>query len=105
MFNLDFIRRSSLMGTFAQQKLHFQQMIMHAWHYQHDVDVHLLFCFDLYLLQRSCLTFFVDAHWWVPLYVQRPAKAIPFQQIIMHALHYQHDVDVHPYFVLILTFI
>ena len=30
----------------------------------------------------------------VPLCVQRPAKA-PFQQIIMHALHYQHDIDVH----------
>ena len=31
------------------------------------------------------LDFFVDPDWWVPLYVQRPAKAIPFQQIIMHA--------------------
>ena len=24
-----------------------------------------------------------------------PSKAVPFQQIIMHALYYQHDVDVH----------
>ena len=31
----------------------------------------------------------------VPLCVQRPAKTIPFQQIIMHALQYQHDLDVH----------
>ena len=31
----------------------------------------------------------------VPLCVQRPAKAMPFQQIIMHALQCQHDLDVH----------
>ena len=31
----------------------------------------------------------------VPLCVQRPAKTMPFQQIIMHALQCQHDVDVH----------
>ena len=31
----------------------------------------------------------------VPLCVQRPANAMPFQQIILHALHYQHDIDVH----------
>ena len=51
------------------------------------------------LLPRSCLTwiFFVDPHWWVPLCVQCPAKAMymPFKQIIMHALQSQHDVDVH----------
>ena len=49
------------------------------------------------LLPRSCLTcfFFVDPHWWVPLYVQRPVKAMHFQQIIMHALQCQHDLDVH----------
>ena len=42
----------------------------------------------------SCLTWicFVDPHWWVPLCVQRPAKAMPFQQIIIHALD---DVYVH----------
>ena len=28
----------------------FQQIIMHKLHYQHDNDVHLLFCFDLDLL-------------------------------------------------------
>ena len=49
------------------------------------------------LLTRSCLTwiFFVDPHWWVPHCVQHPAKAMPFQQIIMHALQCQHDRDVH----------
>ena len=31
----------------------------------------------------------------VPLCVQRPAKALPFQLIIMHALQCQHDLDVH----------
>ena len=45
------------------------------------------------LLPRSCLTwiFFVDSHWWVQLYVQRPAKAIPFQHISMQSLQRQHD--------------
>ena len=31
----------------------------------------------------------------VPLCVQHPAKTMPFQQIIMHALQCQHDLDVH----------
>ena len=79
----------------------FQQIIMHALQWQHDIDVHLLFCFDLdlhitssrgrVLLGRS----FVDPHWWVPLCVQCPAKVKAFKQIIMHALQCQHDVDVH----------
>ena len=49
------------------------------------------------LLPRSCLSwiFFVDPHWWVPLCVQCPAKAMPFQQIIIYALQCQHDIDVH----------
>ena len=49
------------------------------------------------LLPRSCLTWilFVDPHWWVPLCVQRPGNTMHFQQIIMHALQCQHDVDVH----------
>ena len=28
-------------------------------------------------------------------FVQRPAKAMPFQQIDMHAFQYTHDADVH----------
>ena len=49
------------------------------------------------LFPRSCVTWilFVDPHWWVSLCVQRPAKAMPVQQIIMHALQCQHDLDVH----------
>ena len=49
------------------------------------------------LLPRSCLTwiFLVDPHWCVPLCVHRPAKTMSFQQIIMHALQFQHDLDVH----------
>ena len=31
----------------------------------------------------------------VPLCVQRPAKTLLFQQIIMHALQCQHDIEVH----------
>ena len=31
----------------------------------------------------------------VPLCVQRPSKAMPFRQIIMHALQCQYDIDVH----------
>ena len=48
------------------------------------------------LLPRFCLTwiFFVDPHWWAPLCVQRPAKAMHFQQIINNALQCQHDLDV-----------
>ena len=54
------------------------------------------------LLPRSCLTwiFFVDPHWWVPICVQCPAKAMPFQQIIIHALQGQHDIDVYLLFCL-----
>ena len=49
------------------------------------------------LFQRLCITwiYIIDPHWWVPLFVQRPTKAMPFQQMIMHALQCQHDLDVH----------
>ena len=49
------------------------------------------------LFPRSCLTwiFSVNFYWWVQLCVQHPAKSMPFQQIIMHALQCQHDVYVH----------
>ena len=80
----------------------FQQIIMHALQCQHDLDVYLLFCFDLdlhnyNLFPRLCLTwiFSVNFYWWVQLCVQCPAKSMPFQQIIMHALQCQHDLDVH----------
>ena len=39
---------------------------------------------------------FIVPHWWVPPRVQHPVKAIiHFQQIVMHALQYEHDIDVH----------
>ena len=49
------------------------------------------------LFPRSCLTwiFSVNFYWWVQLCVQYPAKSMPFQQINMHALQCQHDIDVH----------
>ena len=49
------------------------------------------------LLPRSCFTwmFYFDPHWWVPLCMQCPAKAMHFKQMIMHTLQCQHDVDVH----------
>ena len=86
----------------------FQQIIMHALHYQHDVDVHLLFCFD------------IDPHLPVPKFMYKldflrrfslmgttscavpnnppgmtGCPTMPFQQIIMHALQCQNDLDVH----------
>ena len=49
------------------------------------------------LFPRSCLTwiFLIDYHWGVPLCVQRPAKAMTFQQIIVHVWQCPHDVDVY----------
>ena len=76
----------------------FQQIIMHALQWHRCAPPILLWLWPpYYLLPRSCWTwiFFIDPHWWVPLCVQRPAIAMPYQQIIMYALHYQHDVDVH----------
>ena len=88
--------------------MHFKQIIMHALQCQHDVDVHLLFCFDIdlrlicsqvhvFMLPRSCLTwiFFVDSHWWVPLCVQHPTIYMPFRQLIMYILQCPHDIHVH----------
>ena len=104
MFNLDFLCQFFLMGTTlraaSKKAMPFQQIIMHALQCQHDLDVHLLFYFDLDLhipLPEVVLTwiFSVNFFWWVQLCVQRPAKAMPFQQIIMHALQCQHDIDVH----------
>ena len=39
--------------------------------------------------------FLINLHLGVPLCVQRPAKAMTFQQIIMHVWQCPHDVDVH----------
>ena len=103
----EFFRRSSLMGTtlraapsksYAFSTNYHACIAMPTW--PRCAPPILCWPWPPYnLFPRSCLTwiFFVNPHWWVPLYVQRPAKAMPFQQIIMHALHftYQHDIDVH----------
>ena len=105
MFNLDFLRRSSLMGTTLRavpSKSHAFSTNYHTciamptWH--RCAPPILFWPWPPYtLLPRSCFTwmFFVDPHWWVPLCVQCPAKAMHFKQIIMYALQCQHDVDVH----------
>ena len=101
----DFFRRSALMGTtlraapsksYAFSTNYHACIVMPTW--SRFVPPILCWPWPPYnLLLRSCLTWiiFVDPHWWVPLRVQRPAKAMPFQQIIMHALQWQHDLDVH----------
>ena len=105
MFNLDFFHRSSLMGTtlcaapskgYAFSNNYHACIAMPTW----PRCAPPIFCWPwppYNLLPRSCLTwiFLVDPLWWVPLCVQRPAKAMPFQQIIMRALQCQHDLDVH----------
>ena len=100
----DFFRRSSLMGTtlraapsksYAFSTNYHACIAMPTW--PRCAPPILCWPWPPYnLLSRSCLTwiFFVDPHWWVPLCVQRPAKAMHFQQIIMHALQCQHDLDV-----------
>ena len=86
--------------------MQFKQIIMHALQCQHDVDVHLLFCFDidLHLIcsqVHDCITwiFFVDSLWWVPLCVQHPIIYMPYRQIIMYILQCPHDIH-YIYFVL-----
>ena len=119
VFNLDLFRRSSLMGTTlraATSRSYALSTNYHAWIALPTWRApHILFWPwpPDNLLPRSCLTwiFFGDSHWWVQRCVQRPAKVLTggyhfacstqqklhyaFQQIIMHALHNQHDVDVH----------
>ena len=105
VFNLDFVLQSSLMGTtlcaapsksYAFSTNYHACIAMPTW--PRCAPPILCWPWPPYnLLPRSCLTwiFFVDPHWWVPLCVHRPAKTIPFQQIIMHTLQCQHDLDVH----------
>ena len=50
-------------------------------------------CF--WVVRPSVCLSFCPSHFGVPLCVQCPAKTMHFQQITMHALHCQHDVDVH----------
>ena len=88
MFNLDFLHRSSLMGTTllaAPSKSYAFSTNYHACialpRSRRCVLPILFWPWPPYnLLPRSCLTwiFFVDPHWWVPLCVQRPAKSHAF---------------------------
>ena len=106
MFNLDFLRRSSLMGTtllavpsksHAFSTNYHTCIAMPTW--PRCAPPILFWPWPPYnFLPRSCLTwiFFVDLHWWVPLCLQCPAKAMPFQQIIIHALQCQHDIRCAP---------
>ena len=62
----------------------FQQISIHVLQCPLDVDVHLLFCcvVDLHLTSSNVklkLDFFINRYLLVPLYVQRPANAMPFQ--------------------------
>ena len=114
MLNLDFLCWSSLMGTTlhavpskscAYSTNYHACIAIPTWH--RCAPPILFWPWPPYnLLPWSCLTwiFFVDPHCMMgTTCVQCPAKAVPFQQIIMHSLHYQHDVDVHLLFVLTLT--
>ena len=85
----------SLYAQFPTKAMTFQQIIMHVLQCPHDVDVHLLLCFNLFPM--SCLTyiFIIYLLWWVPHCVQCPTKAMIFQQIIMHVFQCPHDVDVY----------
>ena len=105
MFNLDFLRLSSLMGTTLRAVPRKGQafstndhtcIAMPTWH-RCAPPIWFWHWPPYNLLQKLCFTwiFFVGPHWWVQLCVQHPAKAMPFQQIIMHALQCQHDLDVH----------
>ena len=105
MFNLDFLHRSSLMGTtlhavpsksHAFSTNYHTSIAMPTWH--RCAPPILFWPWPPYnLLPSSCLTwiFFVDSHWWVPLCVQRPTIYMPFWQIIMYILQCPHDIHVH----------
>ena len=94
-----------------EKAMYFQQFIMHALQCQHDIDVNLLFCFDLDLhiassrgrvllgFSSSVLT---DVYHFACSAQQKPCILNNFN-FIMHALHCQHDVDVHQLLCLTLT--
>ena len=72
-------------------KLGYNDHIWFLWNYSSDMAVTPVghYVFGLSVFPSVCHAL------GVPLCVQRPAKAMPFQQIIMHALQCQHDLDVH----------
>ena len=92
---MDFIRRFSLMGTILRaapskgytfSTNYYACIAMPTWH---RCAPPILFWPwpPSNLLMKSCLIwiFFVGPHWWVPICMPRPGKAMPFQQCIcMH---------------------
>ena len=74
--------------------------VTHVLHCQHDLDVHLLFCVDLELHITSSrgrvnLDFSCRSSLMGTTLCAAPTKNMSFQQIIIHALQCQHDLDVH----------
>ena len=76
---------------------------MHAFHYQHHVDVHLLFCFDLDLPITCCRgrvllgfssSILTDGYNFACSAQQKPCLFNKLS-IHVHALQCQHDIDVH----------
>ena len=92
IFSVNFYWWVQLCVQYPAKFMPFQQINMHAciamptWH--RCAPPILFWPWPPYnLFPRSCLTwiFSVDFYWWVQLCLHRSAKAIPFQQIIMHA--------------------
>ena len=80
---------------YPAKTMSFQQIIMHQLHYQHDVDVHLLFCFDLDLhitCSRGRVKFDFLRRFSLVGTILRAASR---KSIIMYALQCQPDIDVH----------
>ena len=104
VFNLDFLRRSSLMGTTLRaipSKSHAFSTNYHtciAMPTWHRCAPPILFWHwpPFNLFPSSCITwiFSVDSLWWLPLRVQYPTIYMPFWQIIMCILQCPHDIHV-----------
>ena len=77
-----------------------QQIMIWALQCQHDLDVHLLFCVDIDLhitssVGRVQLGLFRRSSLMGTTLRAAPSKSYAFSTIIMHKLHYQHEIDVH----------
>ena len=104
MFNLDFLRRSSLMGTtlctapsksYAFSTNYHACIAMPTW--PRCAPPILFSPWPPYnLLPRLCLTcsFFVDSHWWVPLCVLHPQSYAISTNYHVY-MQCPHDIHVH----------
>ena len=72
--------------------MHFKQIIMYALQCQHDVDVYLLFCFDIDL-HLICSQVHVYLGFFRRFSLM--GTTMPFRQIIMYILQCPHDIHVH----------